>query len=452
MKDEKNEIQTVKIFVASSGELKNERKELVHIVHSTNKIFDHLKLDVVEWETDLPSGSYRKRSIQQEINPLLEDSKIVIVIFFSKVGKFTLNEYKLALKRKKKLFLYFKQGFSPITSDESLNHSKVLELKEQVDEENQVLYQPFKSMDEFRLSVKDDLLLYLKKAYPPPLVSPSEKTEAPQERVLKTDLPCPYLGLSAFQEKDAHLFYGREAATKTLLDLLEGATVTTVLGASGSGKSSLVFAGLVPKLKEKQKWLVVTFRPGDHPLHSLCACLTTMLYTDLDEIDLLAKTGKLVKALMNGEFQLEEIFESILKKYHDQNVLLIADQFEELYTLPEVTIKEEEVIECDYRNPNYFLDKLLEAVKCRPSNARQSLKLVFTLRADFLGKALSNRQFADILQQSDFKLGAMTKDEMQRAIELPAKSLGVSFADGLTNRLIEKVTGRAGIFPFSSLR
>ncbi len=97
----------VNVFVASSGELNDERKELIHIVHAVNKLFPHLKLDVIEWETDIPSGSYDKQRVQDEINPLLEMSRIVIVIFYSKLGQFTLEEYNLAMEKKKKVFPLF---------------------------------------------------------------------------------------------------------------------------------------------------------------------------------------------------------------------------------------------------------------------------------------------------------------------------------------------------------
>jgi len=103
----------IKIFVASSGELSTERDKCVSVIHELNKSHSHLHLEVVKWETDLESGSYDKSRIQDEINPLLEDCQIVIVMFYSKVGKFTLEEYLLARDKTKKIFLYFKQGFSP---------------------------------------------------------------------------------------------------------------------------------------------------------------------------------------------------------------------------------------------------------------------------------------------------------------------------------------------------
>jgi len=158
--------QTVNIFAASSGELYEERRELRDIVNSVNKLFAHLKLDVKEWETDLESGSYQKQRIQDEINPQLEASQIVFVIFFSKIGKFTLEEYNLALEKKKKVFLYFKKGFSADSIEENENYKKILELREEIIKENKTLFRDYKTLDQFKLFIRDDLEIYLKKAFP----------------------------------------------------------------------------------------------------------------------------------------------------------------------------------------------------------------------------------------------------------------------------------------------
>jgi hypothetical protein len=106
------EIQKVlKIFIASSTELKEEREKLIHIFNSINKYLKHLRLDAIKWETDIESGSYNKQRIQDEINPLLEDCQIVFLLLYSRIGKFTLEEYKLALKKIKKYLSISKKDF-----------------------------------------------------------------------------------------------------------------------------------------------------------------------------------------------------------------------------------------------------------------------------------------------------------------------------------------------------
>ena len=107
-------LNVVKLFVASGSELKKERQETILVLNRVGKLFPSLKLEPIEWETDIPAGScYNKNSIQDEINPLLENCDMVLVLFFSKIGRFTREEYQLARQKNKKIFLYFKTGFSP---------------------------------------------------------------------------------------------------------------------------------------------------------------------------------------------------------------------------------------------------------------------------------------------------------------------------------------------------
>ena len=99
---------------------------------------------------------------------------------------------------------------------------------------------------------------------------------------------CPYRGLSAFREQDEQYFFGRDTYAAKLVEAVQQQPFVAVIGASGSGKSSLVFAGLIPQLRkisevfktsEVSSWLIISFRPGDHPLHALSKALIPFLYT-----------------------------------------------------------------------------------------------------------------------------------------------------------------------------
>jgi tetratricopeptide (TPR) repeat protein len=162
------EIQKVlKIFIASSTELNEEREKLIHIFNSINKCLTHLRLEAIKWETDIESGNFDKQRIQDEINPLLEDCPMVFVLFFSKVGKFTLEEFRLAEQKNKKIFIYFKKNFPLNNLEELKNYEKVLELKQDLTKENRALYKEYETIAQFESLVYQDINLYISRNYPP---------------------------------------------------------------------------------------------------------------------------------------------------------------------------------------------------------------------------------------------------------------------------------------------
>ena len=143
---------------------------------------------------------------------------------------------------------------------------------------------------------------------------------------------CPYRGLFAFREEDARFFFGREKFTQKLVAVVESQPLVAVIGASGSGKSSAVFAGLIPQLRGEQEWAILTFRPGNRPFDSLAAKLIPWLETGMSETDRLVEVKKLARKLQTREVWLSEVLQRILEKHPQHRLLLVADQFEELYT------------------------------------------------------------------------------------------------------------------------
>ncbi|NEO31699.1 MAG: hypothetical protein F6K36_14935 [Symploca sp. SIO3C6] len=139
---------------------------------------------------------------------------------------------------------------------------------------------------------------------------------------------------------------------------------------------------------------------------------------------------------MKTILSLSYIFTEIQHNYPDERVLLIADQFEELYTL----CIEEEIS----RN---FLEVLLSCFPSSNSKQSSSNVLVTTMRADFLVKALSYRPFADRLQETDIKLGPMSREELTEVIEQPVKKLGFKFEVGLAERILNDVEDEPGNLP-----
>src|SRR5215471_13613520 len=158
-----------------------------------------------------------------------------------------------------------------------------------------------------------------------------------RDRVARTlATVCPYRGLLYFREEDAPFFCGREAAIGGLVEAVGRESLIAVVGASGCGKSSVVRAGLVPALRrdEDRVWDVVTFVPGARPFHRLAAGLLPLLDPDTDGVNRLIEVNKLAEALESGTVHLPEIVAQIMaKQAGTDRLLLVADQWEELYTL-----------------------------------------------------------------------------------------------------------------------
>ena len=210
-----------------------------------------------------------------------------------------------------------------------------------------------------------------------------------------------------------------------------------MLGASGSGKSSVVLAGLVPKLEQEGHWKFTHFRPGSDPFHALALALVPLYTPKLDDTDQIAQARKLSSYLKEKTIPLSDVLAKIQQNCQNYRLLLIADQFEELYTqCPEQKIR------------HSFLDSLLTSFQTSTSGSKSSTVLVITMRADFLGNALSYPLFADMLQNTeDIKLGAMSLKDLKKVIEEPPKKLGVTFETGLIERILADLENDPGNLP-----
>lgn len=249
---------------------------------------------------------------------------------------------------------------------------------------------------------------------------------------------CPYRGLSAFQESDAQFYFGRE----TFIDALEHAVrtkklVAVIVGSSGSGKSSALFAGLMPRLRKEGDYQFAIFRPGSQPFYALAGSLVPLLEPDLSETDLLAETRNLAERFAKGEVGLAQVTGRILEKTTGiRQVLLVVDQFEELYTL------------ClDPQIQKAFVDELLATVKASRAQRNSFSVVLLTLRADFMGQALAHRPFADALQEASLLMGPMNRQELHMAIEKPAEMQGAAFEPGLVERILDDVGEKPGNLP-----
>ncbi|NET13913.1 MAG: CHAT domain-containing protein [Okeania sp. SIO1H6] len=232
----------------------------------------------------------------------------------------------------------------------------------------------------------------------------------------------PYKGLSSFTENDTEIFFGRKVLTNSLLSKVARQNLVAVIGASGSGKSSLVAAGLIPQwLAQATEFLprfVVKIRPGfPHPnpwenlAEELGKISPNLTANDLAFLEFMtnleANSGELAKCLT-----------AIVQEKKGCQILLVIDQFEELYTL------------CSEEKRRSFLAGLVEAVR------QESWKVVLTLRADFLSLVL-DEDLGKIFDERDKLITPMNDEELKEAIALPAQKFEVEFTDELIKRMIQ---------------
>ncbi len=251
----------------------------------------------------------------------------------------------------------------------------------------------------------------------------------------RENLPCPYRGLLHFGPQDAEFFFGRDVFIDELYEATKTRNFIPVLGASGSGKSSVVLAGLVPRLQQEGHWQFTHFRPGADPFHNLAQALVPLYTPGLDQTDQIAQGKKLRAYLKNGDVSLVDVLGKIRRNNPNHRVLLIADQFEEIYTL------------VDEETRRRFLDCLLNGLETQTSLALPSTVLVTTMRADFLGNALAYPRFADVLRSVDIKIRSMNQEELTEVIAAPAAKLEVGFEAGLVERILRDVADQPGNLP-----
>ncbi len=231
----------------------------------------------------------------------------------------------------------------------------------------------------------------------------------------------PYRGLDRFEDRDKDLFFGRDQLIQSLLAQINGSNIILVLGASGSGKSSVVRAGVLPRLSGElgTKFRSFTVVPDVNPFESLRSALQGGGFSQAQTRELLDAQPDAPIRLMRG-----------LQRERDQ-WLIFVDQFEEIFTVS------------DERLRTSFIFARVKIAQ----DSTGSIKLVLAMRADFFDRFGPFPQFAKLIEKNIAFVTDMQVDELRLAIEQPAAKHGVVFEQGLVEEIIKDVQGQAGSLP-----
>jgi energy-coupling factor transporter ATP-binding protein EcfA2 len=236
----------------------------------------------------------------------------------------------------------------------------------------------------------------------------------------------PYKGLAYYTEADADLFFGREQLSEKLLLRLRTSQFLAVVGASGSGKSSLLRAGVIPKVRA-EGWLVHLLTPTAHPLERLAQTLTR----DSSAYDL---ADKVCAGLQTNPRTLRQVAGKLVSQQDAARLLLVIDQFEELFTL----CKEEETRQA-------FLANLLTA-----ASDQGVVTILIGIRADFYERCAYYDGLRELVAQHHELIGPMNQADIVRVIAEPARRGGWQFVTGLVEQMVENVGQEPGRLPLLS--
>ncbi|WP_206061471.1 WD40 repeat domain-containing protein [Nonomuraea basaltis] len=239
------------------------------------------------------------------------------------------------------------------------------------------------------------------------------------------DFAAPYLGLAAYGPEDVDRYFGRERLVEHVVHRVTGTPVVAVFGASGSGKSSLIRAGLLPASRSHpafsgHEWSWILLTPTQSPLQELAYAVAGWGGREPDY----GEPGWLDRTLRLAD------------PSGDKRVLLVVDQFEELFTL------------CpDPAERAGFIDELLDAAL----GAERVATVVLGIRADFYGHCATHPGLAEVLGQgAQVLVGPMTKDELRSAITQPALRAGLTVERDLIATLLADIAGEPGGLPLLS--
>ncbi len=250
----------------------------------------------------------------------------------------------------------------------------------------------------------------------------------------------PFAGLRAFRFEDHEFFFGREAQIYSLYRILDRSRFISVVGSSGSGKSSLVSAGLLPLLRAESEgrggrnWRFASMHPGTFPVRALATALSTISPdqsgdSELQEI----RKERTEHLLRRSSFGLVHALEE-MRELQGCTLLLVIDQFEELFRSPRSSGSSDPVAEARWRDEStQFVQLLVEAAR-RREGCR--VYVLITMRSDFIGDCARFYGLPEAVSSAQFLVPSLTRDEREDVSRMPLARAGATIEPALVERLL----------------
>jgi len=248
---------------------------------------------------------------------------------------------------------------------------------------------------------------------------------------MSSQLPNPFPGLRPFRSDEHHLFFGRDEQTAALLQLLRTNRFLAVVGTSGSGKSSLVRAGMIAELhggtmtQAGSSWEVMILRPGGSPIENLARAFVK---AGLYEPDDTSTLPRLLATLNRSRYGLVEAIKQSDLMEPGTNLLLVVDQFEELFRFRQQGMDSEEAAAA-------FVNLLLTASE----QSEFPIYITITMRSDYLGECSGIPGLAEAVNEGEYLIPRLLRDQKREAIEKPIGVGGARVSPMLVQRLLNEV-------------
>jgi conflict system STAND superfamily ATPase len=255
----------------------------------------------------------------------------------------------------------------------------------------------------------------------------------PIEEIIKRPFP----GLRPFKTAEFQLFKGRGGQAEELIKRLNNNHFLAVIGSSGTGKSSLVRAGLIPQLfggylhAAGNRWDIAICRPGKDPVENLAISLASVKSRSTEKEDILTAYKEIKPLLSNSIYGVVQVTELLNKDEQEDepaNLLIIIDQFEELFRFDRKDLGNDNI-------ENHFVNLLLKASSLPAS----PVYVIITMRSEFLGDCVKYRGLPEAINSAQYLVPQLNRDQLKEVIQGPINLAGKKIAPGLVELLINEI-------------